>query len=366
MFQENYSRALVGLVGCMALVQQGYSACIPSYRPHHSGHRGGRHSHTSVSKAAESTYSAGVAYTSSISISLAEGVSGAAATIDASDSAPAAIETASIVVPPASVSVPTTTPAPSATAASGSSASKGNIMIPWYLYPAEGAWTPMEELISSNPDVQFAIIINPDNGSGSTTLPDKNFLAAVPRLTAYSNALVIGYVRTAKGTRDISEVEKEINTYAGWPSASGNPSFAVHGIFLDEAPSEYDAAAVTYFQQLASLIRGSKGLGPNNHVVTNPGTVPDAAYLSIPDTTVIFESPYSTFVQALSSDLFQSIKGQDLSRFASMVYDVPANVDLSTLLSQLRAISSQTYLSNLNTYQAFDSNWTKVVSLLSA
>lgn len=246
------------------------------------------------------------------------------------------------------------------------STSKGNIMIPWYTYPAGGAWTSMEKLISSNPDVQFTIIINPDNGSGPTALPDENFLAAVPRLTAYSNALVIGYVRTDKGTRDISEVKKEIDTYEGWPSASGNPSFAVHGTFLDEAPSEYDAAAVEYFQQLASSIRGSNGLGPNNHVVMNPGTVPDAAYLGIPDTTVIFESPYSEFVRAVSSDQFQGIKGQDLSRFASMVYDVPDNVDLENLLSQLRAISSQTYLSNLNTYQAFDSVWTKVVSLLSA
>lgn len=65
----------------------------------------------------------------------------------------------------------------------------------------------------------------------------------------------------------------------------------------------------------------------------NPGTVPDAAYLGIPDTTVIFESPYSEFVRAVSSDQFQGIKGQDLSRFASMVYDVPDNVDLENRLS---------------------------------
>ncbi|GIK06573.1 hypothetical protein Aspvir_002223 [Aspergillus viridinutans] len=343
MFQVNFSRVLVGLMGCMALVQQGYSACIPSYRLHevhkHSADRGWRHSRTSVSQVTKSTYSAGAAYSTSAY--------------------------ASASTEPASVGIPTATPTASATAASGTSASKGNIMIPWYLYPTEGAWTPMEELISSNPDVQFTIIINPDNGPGSTTLPDENFLAAVPRLTAYRNALVIGYVRTGKGTRDIADVTKEINTYAGWPSASGNSSFAVHGIFLDEAPSKYDAAAVTYYKQLASVIRGSKGLGPNNLVVMNPGTVPDAAYLSIPDVTVIFESPYSEFVRALSSDQFQKIKGQDISRFACMVYDVPATVDLSTLLSQLRAISSQTYLSNLNTYQAFDSIWTKAVSLLS-
>jgi hypothetical protein len=150
MFQENYFRASVGLIVCMALVQQGYSACIPSDRVNeahqkHSGHRGWRHSHTLVTEAAERTYSAEVTYTSSVPISLTDGVSGAIPTIDASDS-DAAPTDASIVVPTASASVFTAAPAPSATAASGTSASKGNIMIPWYLYPAEGAWTPMEEL----------------------------------------------------------------------------------------------------------------------------------------------------------------------------------------------------------------------------
>lgn len=120
--------------------------------------------------------------------------------------------------------------------------------------------------IKANPDVKFTIIINPDNGPGSTALPDENFLAAVPKLTAHDNALVIGYVRTDKGSRDIAEVKKDIETYAGWASASGDTSFTVHGIFLDEAPSKYHENTVTYFKDLTSHIKEAKGLGPSNYV----------------------------------------------------------------------------------------------------
>lgn len=120
--------------------------------------------------------------------------------------------------------------------------------------------------IVANSDVQFTIIINPDNGPGSSTASDENFLTAVPRLASYSNALVLGYVSTEKGTRDISEVEKDIQTYAAWPSTSGKSSFAVHGIFLDEAATDYNADTVTYYKNLASTIKQSDGLGPDNYV----------------------------------------------------------------------------------------------------
>jgi hypothetical protein len=83
MFLENYSRFLLGFLGCMAIIQQGYSACITSFRPH--GDR-------------------------------------------------------------ASIGIRTATPTAPATAASSTSVPKGNIMIPWYTYPTEGAWTSMEEL----------------------------------------------------------------------------------------------------------------------------------------------------------------------------------------------------------------------------
>lgn len=133
--------------------------------------------------------------------------------------------------------------------------------------------------VAAFPNVHFTIIINPDSGPGSSSLPDSNFLTAVPRLTSYSNVLAIGYVPTEKGTRSISDVESDIKTYAGWPSASGNSSFAVHGIFLDEAPNAYSEELVSYYQQLANLIKESSGLGPENFVCP-PAPTPFVPHLA--------------------------------------------------------------------------------------
>lgn len=120
--------------------------------------------------------------------------------------------------------------------------------------------------ITAHPSVHFTVIINPDSGPGANSLPDENFRAAVPKLAAHDNARVVGYVSTVQGSRGISDVEEEIKRYAGWPSASGDTAFAVNGIFLDEAPTGDAGAAVSYYQQLASLIKQSEGLGPDNYV----------------------------------------------------------------------------------------------------
>lgn len=121
--------------------------------------------------------------------------------------------------------------------------------------------------VSSNPDVKFTIIVNPDNGpGGSTTLQDKNFLAKFPKLAAHSNARLIGYVKTGWGDRAISEVEADIKQYADWPSSSGDSSFAVQGIFLDEGATQYNEATVAYYEQAAAFVRQSSGLGPDRYV----------------------------------------------------------------------------------------------------
>lgn len=125
--------------------------------------------------------------------------------------------------------------------------------------------------VTSNPDVKFTIIVNPSNGpGGSTTLQDKNFLTNVPKLVAHRNVRLIGYVSTSWGGRDISEVEADIKQYAEWPSSSGDSSFAVQGIFLDEGATEYNEATVSYYEQAASLIKQSSGLGPDNYVSIFP------------------------------------------------------------------------------------------------
>ncbi|OGM48874.1 spherulin 4-like cell surface protein [Aspergillus bombycis] len=405
MLFNNPSTTLVGALGCISLLSQHvYAAHIP-YRHRHNQHSpGGSHDSalpvgacaagtTSVTTtvtvtvnvdasptvqnivtptviistdAPAATSSSSSTFTSVVEVPSAPESESEFASVSTSVSASASTFTSVVEVSSASTTASASTSVSTSTSSSGSSTSKAKVMIPYYLYPSTGAWTPLEELILANPDVQFTIIINPDNGPGSSTASDTNFLTAVPRLASYSNALVLGYVSTQKGTRDISEVEQDIQTYASWPSASGKSSFAVHGIFLDEAATDYSADTVTYYTNLASTIRQSDGLGPNNYIVTNPGAVPDSSYLDIPDSTVIFESAYSEFQSAYSANEFEKVKGLDLSRFATMVYGIPSDTDLSTLITQLRSISSHTYMSNLDTYQAYDSLWSTVVSLLSA
>ncbi|KAB8074314.1 Spherulation-specific family 4-domain-containing protein [Aspergillus leporis] len=240
---------------------------------------------------------------------------------------------------------------------------KVEVMIPFYMYPGEGAWAPMEQLVTNNSNVKFTVIINPSSGPGSGSLPDDNWRKAIPKLAAHSNVLVIGYVSTSWGNRAISDVERDIKTYAEWPSASGDSSFAVHGIFLDEGPAEADRAKVQYYKQLVSLIKGSSGLG-NQYVVMNPGTVPDTSYLDIPDSSVIFESPYSKFQEQIAAHAFDSIQNVDRARLATMVTSVTQGTDLSSLVSQLRSISGHIYLTNLDSYLEYCSSWDEVARLV--
>ncbi|OGM43279.1 spherulin 4-like cell surface protein [Aspergillus bombycis] len=224
------------------------------------------------------------------------------------------------------------------------------IIIPYYVYPAEGAWTPVEQLAANNPNVKFTVIINPSSGPGGDTLPDANWRKAIPKLTAHSNVAVIGYVATCYGGRPLSAVQRDITTYANWPTVSGDASFAVHGIFFDEAAAEPDDKKVTFYKQLTTQVKENKGFGPHNNVVMNPGTIPDNAYLEIPDSTVIFESPHSRFQEALAGDEFDRVKNIDKARLSSMVTSVPTGTDLAGLVGQLRDITGHIYLSNSASY----------------
>lgn len=121
---------------------------------------------------------------------------------------------------------------------------------------------------ANNPNVKFTVIINPSSGPGGDALPDANWRKAIPKLTAHSNVAVIGYVATCYGGRPISAVQRDITTYANWPTASGDASFAVHGIFFDEAAAELDDTKVTYYKQLTSQVKENKSFGPQNNVNT--------------------------------------------------------------------------------------------------
>jgi len=109
-------------------------------------------------------------------------------------------------------------------------------------------------------------VINPGSGPGPNPLPDANYTREIPLLRRFDNVRLLGYVATTYANRDIALVREDVETYAAWPARSANGSLAVNGIFFDETPQAFDENALAYYQELTSLVKQSKGLGPDNTV----------------------------------------------------------------------------------------------------
>jgi hypothetical protein len=147
------------------------------------------------------------------------------------------------------------------------------MLIPAYFYPGP-LWT---QAIAAAPIVD-TMIMNPSSGPGNSQ--NQDYVNVVQQAQA-AGITIIGYVHTSYGTRSIAQVTGEIDKYKLW--------YNVDGIFLDEVSSS--AADLAYYQQVADYIRAT----PGTNVVLNPGTIPDEAYISIGDTTIIFEDKYTYF-----------------------------------------------------------------------
>ncbi|KAJ5096472.1 Spherulation-specific family 4 [Penicillium alfredii] len=247
---------------------------------------------------------------------------------------------------------------------------KSKVFVPLYVYPAPGAWTPLENVISAHPDVNFTIVINPGNGPGPDTLPDANYTREIPTIASYENVRLLGYVHTTYAKRNVSLVREDIKTYAAWPTAS-NLHLAVQGIFFDETPQQYSAHSLAYLQDLANFVKGLDGLGPNQFVVHNPGTIPDSRYLSIADSTVVFEETYSTFQQRQGAKLFTSIPESNRTQLCAVVHSVPDDIEgreLRGLVKQVCKVADEVFITHLNTdyYSSFGSKWAEFVDLMAA
>ncbi|KAJ5632895.1 hypothetical protein N7490_009234 [Penicillium lividum] len=245
------------------------------------------------------------------------------------------------------------------------------VIVPLYVYPSPGAWSPLEDAISAHPNVNFTIVINPGNGPGSNDLPDANYTSAVPRLSSYANVRLLGYVHTSYTTRNAAAVYRDIKTYAEWPTHSGNPDLAVRGIFFDETPQQYSVHSFDYLQNLTQLTKGLNGLGSNPYVVHNPGAVPDSRYLSTADSTVVFEETYSTFQERHGASLLMPIRDNDRTQRAVLIHSVPEGVEgseLRHLVQKVRKVADEVFITHLSTdyYASFGSKWAEFVDLMSA
>jgi hypothetical protein len=210
-------------------------------------------------------------------------------------------------------------------------AGSASALVPAYFYPSGDAGTPgtgnyfWSQLNTAAGKVPIAAILNPATGPG--TAADPNYVAAVANLRA-AGGNVYGYVATAYGSRDITQVKRDINKYKNF--------YNINGIFLDQM-SNADAD-LGYYQTVYNYIKTK--LGASCTVVGNPGTpFISSSYLSAADILVIFEGPltnsdpngpsFTNYPYGLSWFL-----DYPAGRFANIVYDVPTAAAMRSVVSQ--------------------------------
>lgn len=185
-------------------------------------------------------------------------------------------------------SAPTVTKPPAAPSADLCSAVPASsepvkLLVPLYVYPGV-AW---DALIAAASQVDIIAIINPS--SGPLTTVDSSYASYMTKMKN-AGIVMVGYVHTTYGDRDLATVQSEIGTYATlYP--------LVTGIFLDEAAN--DASKITYYTQVYNTIMSKKGYA---HAILNPGVQPDQGYLAISTNIVIFEN----YASSLSSTSFSN------------------------------------------------------------
>ncbi|KAJ6536325.1 Spherulation-specific family 4 [Mycena capillaripes] len=225
--------------------------------------------------------------------------------------------------------------------------------VPLYSYPeTPSTWAPLTTALTTFPDVQFYIIVNPDSGPGPS---DPNYEAAVASLRENANALLLGYVLTGFGTRDPAAVTQDVQTYAGWAAAS-----RVDGIFFDET----QAGLTSTYQAYAATVRAATwASGNTGYVVLNPGEdIGASTYYSFADQIVTFENTYAEYQDQAPIPLPNAAQ-------QSVIIHTFAN-DTDTLSSVVQTLDTagiaSVYITNLNiattdVYHGFGSEWTAFV-----
>jgi hypothetical protein len=111
----------------------------------------------------------------------------------------------------------------------------------------------------AHPGLNFTLIINPQNGPGSSQFPQNEYISGVQKLNSCANVQTLGYVRTGYATRNISFVLQDVATYSGWYAFNGT-SLAMDGIFFDEIPSEFSGPKAEYLKTINAAAKQASGV----------------------------------------------------------------------------------------------------------
>jgi hypothetical protein len=187
------------------------------------------------------------------------------------------------------------------------------LFLPLYNDPGTSgsAWAPVQTALATHPDLQAKIVINANSGPGDpfSTSDGANWIAGGQALGGLPNVALLGYVHTTQATRNLSDVEQDVASWASWVSEQGIP---ISGIFLDEAPNTECDSCVTYMRSVTTYIRETAGLPVVVYNAGFPATVHalDAYYALGPD-----------YIAALETCFTETTNGDDLCTGGYTVYD---------------------------------------------
>lgn len=119
----------------------------------------------------------------------------------------------------------------------------------------------MYRRIQEHPSLGFVVIVNPNSGPGTEPWwPNADYVRDIPRLNAFPNVCVVGYVATTYCKRNIEDVFKDIERYAAWSSDERFPGLGVSGIFFDETPNLYEEDVKSYLDAVSTKGREIDGI----------------------------------------------------------------------------------------------------------
>ncbi|KAJ5595005.1 Spherulation-specific family 4 [Penicillium hispanicum] len=237
--------------------------------------------------------------------------------------------------------------------AMASAVSSTSVLLPLYVYPeTPDIWSAVYNSVASYPSVQFQIIINPSSGPGGNAASlGSNLRDGIAKLNKYENVELIGYVRTSYATRNESEVDSDVATYAQW-SSYRQQNLNISGIFFDEAPSDNDQTLIRYMQRVSKYAKGHH----LNTTVFNPGTkVKSTAYYNTASLIVEVENTYSEWTEKSPSELFSA--KTSYSKDAIILYDAPlSEVNYKSVIQEASQMGlGAAFLTNDADYKTLDS-----------
>lgn len=112
--------------------------------------------------------------------------------------------------------------------------------------------------ITTHPDIEFVVVVNPNSGPGGSALPSHDYIREVPKLNEHDNVTTVGYVLINYCRRPLDDVFNDIDTYAGW--VNENSTLGLKGILVDETPNHYTKARAAYLEAVGRHIKTLEGI----------------------------------------------------------------------------------------------------------